>query len=47
MLASRPIFDIAAIAEEFQTMLTSQLRDEFLIRLRFRAAQLVIEMDDG
>ena len=31
--------DILPVAQEFQPMLTSQLRDELLIRLRLRAAQ--------
>ena len=37
---------IVAIDMEFQTMLASQIRDEFLIAVRFRPAQLVIEMNN-
>ena len=37
---------VFAVDVKFQTMLARQARDEFLIRIRFRSAQLVIEMND-
>jgi len=38
---------VFAINVEFQIVCASQLRDESLIGIRIRPAQLVIEMNDG
>jgi hypothetical protein len=37
---------IAAFAVKLQPMLSSQIRDKFLVRIRLGPAQLVIEMND-
>ena len=43
----RMLGHIAAIAPKFQIVLMCQIGYEFLISLRLRPAQLVIEMNDG
>lgn len=37
---------VVAINEEFQIILTRQIRDELLVAIRLRTAQLVIEMNN-
>ena len=39
--------NIVAIAMKFEIVRARQLRDELLVRVRLRPAQLVIEMNDG
>lgn len=46
-LLARESRHVIAVANEFQTMLSRQLGDELLVRIRLRSAQLVIEMNDG
>jgi hypothetical protein len=45
MFLSGPSSDIFAVAVKFQTVLPSQVCDEFLIRVRLSSAQPMIEMD--
>ena len=45
-LLARVPRDIAAISVKLQPMLTRQRRDELLVRLRLRPAQLVIKMNN-
>jgi hypothetical protein len=45
MFLNGPSSDIFAVGVKFQTMLASQARDEFLIRVGLSSAQPVIEMD--
>jgi hypothetical protein len=47
MLLSRDLLHIAALAIKLQPMLTSQIGDKLLIRVRLRPAHLVIEMNDA
>src|SRR5579864_3566836 len=42
----RELRHVIGVDVEFQIVLASQAGDEFLIRLRLRAAQLVIEMNN-
>ena len=45
MFLSGPSSHIFAVGVKFQTMLASQVRNEFLIRIRLIPAQPMIEMD--
>ena len=47
MLVGCMLRDILSVAQEFQAVLAGQIRDELLISIRVRAAQLVIEMNHG
>ena len=44
---SRAYRHVTAVADQFKAMLLSKLADERFIRIRLRASQLVIEMNNG